>query len=173
MLDVQLFVHGYAEVLEPAANLRAHWRGSFSDAAREDQVVQSVKHSRECADLFSELVAKQLDGLSGVWFSIALLQESFHVGTDPGHSQQTGVAGDHIVDLKSAVTQFLHEVDENSRIEVAAARSHHHAARRCESHRGVQRAAVSNCRQTDAVAEMGNYYSAAGLGVESGHDVLI
>src|SRR5260370_39996660 len=52
------------------------------------------------------------------------------------------------------VALLLEEIEEDAGVEVATARAHHEAARRRESHRGVERPSVAYRRHARAVAQM-------------------
>src|SRR5437870_608589 len=54
---------------------------------------------------------------------------------------------------------FAHQIDQHTRIEIAAARSHDHPTGRGQAHAGVNGLTALNGGETGAIAEMQNYQS--------------
>ena len=66
-------------------------RGILSDAAGECQRIQPVQHGGECADVFSRLIAEQLDRFRRRGVLLFFCQQIPHVRADAGDSQQAGM----------------------------------------------------------------------------------
>src|SRR5260370_30107060 len=70
------------------------------------------------------------------------------------------------------VALFFEEIEEDAGVEVAAARDHHEAAGRRESHGGVERPAVAYRRHARAVAKVGDDDARGCRAAEGLHDVF-
>ena len=80
---------------------------------------------------------------------------------------------DHFVEVFRVVPFLAEQIENEPRIEVAAAGSHHEATRRCESHGRIHRLPVAHGGQAGAVAEMRDYDAAPRLRAQSAHNVFV
>src|SRR5258707_10021470 len=82
-----------------------------------------------------------------------------HVAIDSGNSDEAGVVIDQRFETRGVEVLFAHQIDQHTRIEIAAARSHDHPTGRGQTHAGVNGLTAFNGGETGAIAEMRNYQS--------------
>jgi hypothetical protein len=80
-----------------------------------------------------------------------------HVAANARNSQEAGTAIDQLFEHGRIEFLFTHQIDQNTWIEIAAARAHDHPAGWGQSHAGVDRFAPFDRSDTCTIAEMGNY----------------
>ena len=85
--------------------------------------------------------------------------QTTHVAIDFGNSKEAGVVVDQRFETRGVEVLFAHQIDQHTRIEVAAARSHDHPTGRGQTHAGVNGLTAFNGGETGAIAEMGDYQS--------------
>ena len=77
---------------------------------------------------------------------------------------------DQLFELRRIELLFAHQIDQNARIEIAAARAHDHPAGWGQSHAGVDRFAVFDRGNAGAIAEMGDDQAARHIVRKLTHD---
>ena len=69
-----------AKVLQAITRLPSHRSGSFANAARENQKIESAQRGGERADLLSELIAKHLHRQRSIWCGVSSFEQHPHIG---------------------------------------------------------------------------------------------
>src|SRR5258708_15079271 len=82
-----------------------------------------------------------------------------HVAIDSGNSDEAGVVIDQRFETRGVEVLFAHQIDQHTRIEIAAARSHDHPTGRGQTHAGVNGLTAFNGGDAGANSEMQNYQS--------------
>ncbi len=85
--------------------------------------------------------------------------QTAHVAIDSGNSEEAGVVIDQRFETRGVEVLFARQIDQHTRIEIAAARSHDHPTGRGQTHAGVNGLTAFNGGETGAIAEMRNYQS--------------
>src|SRR6266699_4082025 len=85
--------------------------------------------------------------------------QTAHVAIDSGNSEEARVVIDQCFETRGVEVLFAHQIDQHTRIEIAAARSHDHPTGRGQTHAGINGLATFNGGETGAIAEMHNYQS--------------
>ncbi len=152
---ISLFVEFDSKKPQPIANPAADRGRILSDAAREDQRIQSTQRRRECANPFLDLVAEQRDRFSRSHVLRLVLQQVAHIGTGLGYSEQPGLEIDHLIELLRAHVFRARQIPNQSGIEIAGTSAHRHPGRRREAHACVEGFALTHGRQARAIAEVG------------------
>ena len=80
--------------------------------------------------------------------------EKPHVASDSGNPKQAGSTINQLVDLVGIELLLSHQVDENTGIEITAARAHDQPAGGSQSHAGVDRFPALDRSHARAIAEM-------------------
>src|SRR5208337_111535 len=69
-----------AKMFQATARLPSHRSGSFANAARENQKIESAQRGGERADLLSELIAKHLHRQRSIWCGVSSFEQHPHIG---------------------------------------------------------------------------------------------
>ena len=153
---VAVGVENVSEPLEARAGAASDVGRVFSDAAREDQGIDPLQDGRVGADVFLEAVAEDLDGqprppatgLGGA-------DDLSHVVRDAREAQQATPAVQQVIDLIDVHAERAHEVEDDGRVDVAAAGSHDQAFERRHAQRGVHARPAAHRRDAAPVSEVG------------------
>ena len=89
--QVRLFFELDDEKSQSVADPGADYGRVFSDAASKHQCIYAAECSRERADPFLDLVAKQRDRFSGTPILSFTGEQVTHVGTGLGYAEQPGL----------------------------------------------------------------------------------
>ena len=170
---VPLGIEADAEMLEAGARFPAHRRGVLADPAREDEGVDPAQDRGERADVLAELMAEELDRVGRRRLTCAHGEQHLHVRADAGHAEKAGLVIDEACERRHVVAFVRQEMDEDAGIEIAAARAHHEAAARRESHRRVDGTTVTHRRHAGAVAEVRDHRAAERRCPDGRDDVLV
>src|SRR5439155_11174624 len=98
--------------------------------------------------------------------------QTAHVAIDSGNSEEARVVIDQCFETRSVVVLFAHQIDQHTRIEIAAARSHDQPTGRGRTHTGVNGLTAFNGGETGAIAEMHNYESIRQIAPKLAYDRL-
>ncbi len=79
-----------------------------------------------------------------------------HVAIESRNSEETGVMINKSFETPAVEAFFAHQIDQDTRIEIAATRSHDHAPGRGQTHAGIYGLAVLDGGNAGAVAKMRN-----------------
>src|SRR3546814_3267847 len=105
------------------------------------------------------LVAKDLDGLDGRRLRRPR-QQVLHVAAEPGQAEQSGLLVEKALDVLDRHALLGEQVENDPRVEVAAAGTHGQAGQRGEAHRGLdapptlQRSHVGAIRSEEHTSEL-------------------
>ena len=82
--------------------------------------------------------------------------QTTHIAIDAGNAEEAGLVINQRFETRSVEVLFAHQIDQHTRIQIAAARSHDHPAGRGQTHAGVNGLTAFNGGETGAIAEMQN-----------------
>ena len=151
---VSAFVQGDPEESQSRADPAADLGRVLTDPAGEHQCVQPAERGGEGADPLLRLVAKQFDRLGRPDIDLLPFQEIAHVGTGFRDAQQAGLVVHEAVELVGRHPFGLRQEPDQSRIDVAGARSHDQPGGRREAHGRVDGMAPLDRRQARPGAEV-------------------
>ena len=137
-------IHLDAHKGQTVGNASTNGRSVLTDAGGEDERVHAAHGGGHLGGLGGNLVDEHIEGeLSlGVTSSGELLDVAAVVSLAAGHSQKAGLLVHHLVDLVEGVAAFALQVAHGSRVDGAAAGTHHDTVERRQAHSGVHALAV-------------------------------
>ena len=98
--------------------------------------------------------------------------QTTHVAIDSGNYKEAGVVIDQRFETRGVEFLFAHQIDQHTRIEIAAARSHDHPTRRGQTHAGINGLTAFNGGETSAIAEVQDYQSMRQIAAKLAYDRL-
>src|SRR6185437_8773425 len=104
-----------------------------SDAGREDDRIDSAERGRERAELTPDAIEIEIDG--ELCARLIARQQRAHVARDAGHTEQARLIVDELLDCACVHAALIHEIEDDTRVERAAARTHRQAFHGGETHR--------------------------------------
>jgi hypothetical protein len=133
----------------------------FADAAGEDHRIQPAGRCRERAEFAHDAVAEELDRFLG--FGLVAGDQRAHVLRDAGDAEQSGFLVEQMRHFLHAEALAVHDVQDQARIDRAAARAHDEAVERREAERRGDALAIDHRRHAGAIAQMADDDAAVGL----------
>ena len=122
---------------QPFANIGTRLRVVLADTTGEHQCVDAMERRCHRGDLLAHGQREHADRqLGGRWFALDLSQAS-QVAADPLYSEQAGAVVDQALEGARVHALFARQPGEHARVQVAAARGHHHAAAGGHAHARV------------------------------------
>ena len=104
-------------------------------------------------------------------------EQRAHVAGDAGYSEQTRLLVEQLFDRSRIQLQFVHQIQDHTRIQTAAACAHRQSVHGGEGHRAGDASASVNSTHAGAVAQVQNHRAASGCARvdlrEDGSDVLV
>ena len=152
---VELFVEACAQKVEALCDAVTHDLGVLADACGEHDRVDAAHDRSVSADVLTDLMTEDLDRHATclVAFSGALLDVT-HVIANARQALEARLAVEHRVDFVGAHALFAHQVEQDTSVDIAAARAHHDAFQRGHPHRGLDRAAILDRGDAASAAEV-------------------
>ncbi len=89
-----------------------------------------------------------------VFFLCVVVFNVTAVAGDFGQTQQARLFGQHFVDIFNAHTQGIVQVEDDRRVDITRASTHHQTFQRGQTHRGINAFAVTDSRNGTAIAEV-------------------
>ena len=124
----------------------------LSDAGGEHEGVEPAERGDEAARLARDSPAEKLYRFFGL--GAAVVRQRAHVTGDSRHAQQSRLAVEQVLDIRRGHAELCLEMKHNTRIDGAAACSHHQPVECGEAHGGVDAFAIAHRAQAGAIAEM-------------------
>ena len=152
--NVRRIIELEAEPLEAVDHLFADRRGVFTDAAREDERVESLQRRNQRAQFTHRPIAKEVDGE----FCPCLIRrkERAHVGRDTGHAEKAGLTIEQVLDRARIHFELVLQVQHDAGIKRAGSRSHHQSVERGKAHRCRDARPGLHCAHRCAIAQVRN-----------------
>src|SRR5207237_2335905 len=142
----------------------------FSNPARKDQQLKAIQHCCHRAYRFPHLVTEHHNRKPRASVSGARFQQSSHLAALSRNAYKSCLMIEEMVKLLRGAGLVAQQVQQESRIKIAAARPHHDAAGRGESHGGFNRAAIHDGAHAGAIPQMRHHSSAREVWSKRMHD---
>ncbi|VAQ32310.1 Uncharacterised protein [Klebsiella pneumoniae] len=144
-----------AQYAQFAQRQLTHHRGVFTDTTGENNGVKTAVHQRGVGtDVFRQAVAVNVHCAFSVGFFLIVVFHVAAVAGDFGQTQQAGLFGQHFVDRVNAHAQGVVQMEDDGRIDVTGAGTHHQAFQRGQTHGGVNAFTVTDSGNRTTVAEV-------------------
>ena len=155
-----------AERTETVDDALADLGGILADTAGHDDRVSAADDGVVTADVERRAIGQHLKREFGLLVTLRRLAADVAAVGGTGEREETGALVEQRIGLRGRELFGLHDGKDGRRIDVTAARTHHHARKRGQSHGGVDALAVLDGRERGTVAHM------AGHEIDLGHGLL-
>ena len=154
---VRRFIEVHTEPCGLLTHAAPNFGGVLADARGEDQRVQPAEGGGERSQLPADSIDKQGDGIGRV--RVGARQQGPHVIANAGNAEQPRGMIQQVAYRLRRHTFFLDQVENDARIEVAAAAAHWQAIECGEAHGRCHTLASVHRTHAGAAAEMGDHHA--------------
>ena len=130
------------------------------DAARKDQNIQPSKGDREGCDMLRDAEDEQIHGFSRR--RVVAGEQGTYVSRLARDSQQAALMVKQVLELIQGQPARPHQMQQDTRVDAAGSRGHHHPIQSTEAHGRVDAAPVSHGTQAGAATQMCSNHARGG-----------